>query len=100
MAGNLGIAETAILGSSISWCLEHCDDVVVRLHSALPHEEQASGYQITSQGDNPRYWTAYAPGGTDPSRELWSGAGSLGVAHCIKACERHRSSNKDSSVQR
>lgn len=97
MAGTLGPAEMAILGSTIAWRVEKDGDSPSRLTQA---NEPDAGYQITSQGDNPRYWTAYAPGGTDSTRQLWSGAGSLGVAHCIRACERHAQASANHSPQR
>lgn len=93
MAGFLGIAETAILGSSIAWSIDRRSDqqVPVALHSvpSLNPEAVIDGYSITSTGDNPRYWTAYRPGGRDGKHELAAGAGEMGLAKCIRAAERH-----------
>jgi hypothetical protein len=89
--GTLGIAETAILGSSIAWSISRHDGAPTVLTSiaSFDPDETACGYVIRSSGDNPRYWTAFAPGRS----ELAAGAGDFGLAKCIRAAERHRNSN-------
>lgn len=93
IARQLGIAETAILGSTIPWCIDRYNGEPTRLHSiaSFDPDDLARGYLITGQGDTTRYWTAYAPGGCHPANELAAGAGDMGLAKCIKACERHLS---------
>jgi hypothetical protein len=57
----------------------------------------AHGYTITRQGDHTAYYTAYAPGGVAQSNELGAGAGagSHGLAKCVRYCERHASKGDD-----
>ena len=78
--GTLGLAEQAILASTIPWALERIDCELWRLTDG--HER----YRITSEGDNPRYWTARELG---VAKDLAAGAGELGLVKCIRACERH-----------
>jgi hypothetical protein len=98
IGGTLGIAETSILGSSIAWSISRSDGAPTVLTSIASFDPDAidRGYVIRSSGDNPRYWTSFAPGRV----ELAAGAGDFGLAKCIRAAERHLSSNKVSSPQR
>lgn len=86
-----GIAETAILGSTLRWSLQ-------AQSAGFPHDcwVSAEGYQVMSQGDNPKYWTALDPTGRDLHA---AGAGDFGLAKCIRACERHFQSHKVPSPQ-
>lgn len=48
------------------------------------------GYTISwDSAGQPRYYTAYRPGGRDGAHELGAGAGDLGLAKCKRLCERH-----------
>lgn len=87
MPGAIGIAETAILGSTLHWSLQTEDehpqpDAWLCWHSSC-------GYRVMSSGDNPRYWTALDA----RSEHVAAGAGDMGLAKCIRACERHAISN-------
>lgn len=87
MPGPLDMAAHARLSSPLKW--SNNDDGSM---------SSAEGYAITRQGNNPDYWTAFRPGGIQPSNELAAGAGDFGLAKCISACGKHFSTNRGSDT--
>lgn len=90
MPGTLGLAEQAILGSTLPWTKHESDTGRIAW--------QAAGYRILSDGDNPRYWTATVR--LDRDRvHLAAGAGDLGLSKCVRHCERHAAGHAAPQVQ-
>lgn len=86
MPGTLGIAEQAILASTLVWARHESDTGRIAW--------QSGAYRVLSDGDNPRYWTASVR--LDRDRvELGAGAGDFGLAKCVRSCERHAQENSD-----
>ena len=80
MPGTLTTADMAILGSTLAWTRHESDTGRIAW--------QSGRYRILSDGDNPRYWTATVR--LDRDRvHLGAGAGDLGLAKCVRLCERH-----------
>ncbi len=80
MPGTLGIAEQAILASTLHWTRHESDTGRIAW--------QSGPYRVLSEGDNPRYWTATVRIERDRV-ELGAGAGDLGLAKCVRNCEAH-----------
>ena len=78
--GALTTADMAILGSPMPWTKHESDTGAIAWVSGA--------YRILSEGDNPRYWTATVR--LDRDRQpIASAAGDLGLAKCVRYCERH-----------
>lgn len=58
------------------------------------------GYAITwDSAGQPRYYTAYRPGGRSGTHELGGGAGDAGLAKCKALCERHLERSRQGEPQ-